>query len=193
MQLHPHFLFNTLNGIAGLVRDSRNKDAVRMIAGLSDLLRHTLETAGKQEVSLREELEFLELYLDLQQMRFPDRLSVRMEIEPETLDATVPYLVLQPLVENAVRHGIAPRAAPGTVGVRARRDDTLLEIKVFDDGLGLSHPADAGKGTGIGLANTRARLAQLYGEGHRFDVREREGGGVEATVVIPFRPRAEEA
>ena len=107
MQLHPHFLFNTLNGIAGLVRDSRNKAAVDMLAGLSDLLRYTLENAGKQEVALKEELEFLELYLDIQQMRFSDRLKVEMHIEPEVLDALVPNLILQPLVENAIRHGVS--------------------------------------------------------------------------------------
>ncbi|HEX7173804.1 MAG TPA: histidine kinase [Pyrinomonadaceae bacterium] len=187
MQLHPHFLFNTLNGISGLVRDGSNKAAVQMIAGLSDLLRHTLDTEGQQEVPLRRELEFLELYLDIQQMRFPDRLRVQMEIAPETLDAEVPNLILQPLVENAIRHGIAPRAAPGTVGVRARRDERLLEIKVYDDGPGLRPNAPTGEGGGIGLANTRARLAQLYGAGHRFDVRDRPEGGVEATIVVPFR------
>ena len=187
MQLHPHFLFNTLNGIAGLVRDNKSQTAVRMIAGLSDLLRHTLDTEAQQEVPLRRELEFLELYLDIQQMRFPDRLRVRMEVAPETLDAQVPNLILQPLVENAIRHGIAPRAAPGTVGVRARRDDSLLEIKVYDDGPGLRPHARAGAGGGIGLANTRARLAQLYGVDHRFDVRDRAEGGVEATLVVPFK------
>jgi len=111
MQLHPHFLFNTLHGIAGLVRDNRNKAAVDMLAGLSDLLRNTLENAGKQEVPLKEELEFLELYLDIQQMRFSDRLKVEMHVESEVLDALVPNLILQPLVENAIRHGISRRAA----------------------------------------------------------------------------------
>ena len=165
----------------------QSQTAVRMIAGLSDLLRHTLDTEAQQEVPLRRELEFLELYLDIQQMRFPDRLRVQMEIAPETLDAEVPNLILQPLVENAISHGIAPRAAPGTVGVSARRDDSLLEIKVYDDGPGLRPNARAGEGSGIGLANTRARLAQLYGAGHRFDVRDRPEGGVEATLVDPFR------
>ena len=137
MQLQPHFLFNTLNGIVGLVRDSRNKAAVDMLVGLSDLLRYTLENAGKQEVPLKEELEFLELYLDIQQMRFSDRLAVDMRVSPETLDAVVPNLILQPLVENAIRHGISRRTAAGTVGVKAERDDGLLRITVFDDGPGL--------------------------------------------------------
>ena len=187
MQLNPHFLFNTLNGIAGLVRDGSNKSAVQMIAGLSDLLRHSLETSGQQEVPLRQELEVLELYLDIQQMRFPDRLSVRMEIEPDTLDARVPNLILQPIVENAIRHGIAPRAAPGMVSVSARRNDSLLEIRVCDDGPGLRPDAQTSDGQGIGLSNTRERLTQLYGSGHRFDMRNRAEGGVEALIVIPFR------
>lgn len=187
MQLQPHFLFNTLNGIAGLVRDQKNKAAVSMIAGLSDLLRHTLENAGKQEVSLREELDFLELYLDIQQMRFPDRLNVQMQIAPEALDAQVPNLVLQPLVENAIRHGVALRASSGTVGVSARRDDGLLEMKVYDDGPGLKPQWRVEDSEGIGLSNTRARLEQLYGERYRFDVHNRDEGGVEAIIMIPLR------
>ena len=197
MQLHPHFLFNTLNGIAGLVRDQKNKAAVSMIAGLSDLLRHTLENAGKQEVPLREELEFLELYLDIQQMRFPDRLNVQMKIATEALDAQVPNLILQPLVENAIRHGIALRASSGTVGVSARPDDGFLEMTVYDDGPGLNRQRSAdersgsnsnsGAGGGIGLSNTRARLEQLYGEKYRFDVHDRDEGGVEAVIMIPLR------
>ena len=188
MQLHPHFLFNTLNGIAGLVRDQKNKQAVDMIAGLSDLLRYTLENAGKQEVPLREELDFLELYLDIQQMRFSDRLAVRMEVAPETLDALVPSLILQPLVENAIRHGVAGRASAGTVGVTAELEYGLLRIKVYDDGPGLREDwTPEATGGGIGLANTRARLEQLYGVRHGFTVRNRERGGVEATLAIPLR------
>jgi two-component system LytT family sensor kinase len=188
MQLQPHFLFNTLNGIAGLVRDSRNKAAVDMLAGLSDLLRYTLENAGKQEVPLKEELEFLELYLDIQQMRFSDRLKVEMRIEPEVLDALVPNLILQPLVENAIRHGISLRAAAGIVGVSAARDDGLLRIRIYDDGPGLKRDEVDGAATveGVGLSNTRARLAQLYGERQRFSLAERAGGGVEAVLVFPF-------
>ncbi|MGB7926238.1 MAG: histidine kinase [Pyrinomonadaceae bacterium] len=192
MQLHPHFLFNTLNGIASLVRDNKNKAAVSMIVGLSDLLRHALENAGKQEVPLREELDFLELYLDIQQMRFPDRLKVRMEIQPETLAARVPNLILQPLVENAIRHGIAQRVSAGLVAVTARNEDGLLRINVYDDGPGLQKGWRMEESDGIGLANTRERLQQLYGAEHRFDVRNREEGGVEATLLIPLRLGASE-
>jgi two-component sensor histidine kinase len=187
MQLQPHFLFNTLNGIAGLVRDSRNKAAVDMLAGLSDLLRYTLENAGKHEVPLKEELEFLELYLDIQQMRFSDRLTIEMRIEPEVLDALVPNLILQPLVENAIRHGVSRRAAAGVVGVTAERDDGLLRIRIYDDGPGLKR--DEGEGAnveGVGLSNTRARLSQLYGDRQNFSLTARAGGGVEAMLIFPF-------
>jgi LytS/YehU family sensor histidine kinase len=188
MQLHPHFLFNTLNGISGLIRNNKNKAAVNMIAGLSSLLRHALENAGKQEVALREELEFLELYMELQQMRFSDRLHVKVEIAPETLDARVPNLILQPLVENAIRHGVALRAAGGIVGVSASRADNLLEIKVYDDGPGLRHEwRIRGESSGIGLSNTVARLQQLYGNGYNFDIHNRKEGGVEALLMLPFR------
>ena len=193
MQLHPHFLFNTLNAIAGLVRDRKDKAAVNMLAGLSDLLRHTLENAGKHEVPLREELDFLELYLDIQQMRFSDRLTVKMEVAPETLNASVPNLILQPLVENAIRHGIAARVSSGLVAVSARRENGLLQLKVADDGPGLKSDWRMEDGGGIGLSNTRERLKQLYGREHRFEVRNREGGGVEATLLIPWRVSAGEA
>jgi two-component sensor histidine kinase len=192
MQLHPHFLFNTLNGIAGLVRDSRNKAAVDMLAGLSDLLRYTLENAGKQEVPLKEELEFLELYLDIQQMRFSDRLKVEMHVEPEVLDALVPNLILQPLVENAIRHGISRRAACGVVGISAQRDNGSLRIRIYDDGPGLKRDDGAGMVEGVGLSNTRARLKQLYGERHEFTLKERSEAGVEAVMVIPFKLATEQ-
>lgn len=187
MQLQPHFLFNTLNGIAGLVRDSRNKAAVDMLAGLSDLLRYTLENAGKQEVPLKEELEFLELYLDIQQMRFSDRLRVDMHVTPETLDAMVPNLILQPLMENAIRHGISRRTAAGTVGVKAERDNGLLRLTIFDDGPGLTRDDGKSPVEGVGLSNTRARLAQLYGDRQKFSLTQRDGGGVEVSMVLPFR------
>jgi two-component system LytT family sensor kinase len=189
MQLHPHFLFNTLHAIAGLVRDQKNKAAVNMIAGLSGLLRHSLENIGRQEVSLREELEFLELYLDIQQMRFSDRLKIELNVAPETLDAAVPNLILQPVVENAIRHGIAPRVEGGLVQLSTRNENGILLIKVVDDGQGLREEWRLEDADGIGLANTKARLEQLYGAEHRFSVRNREGGaGVEALLAFPFRP-----
>ncbi|HEV7902613.1 MAG TPA: histidine kinase [Pyrinomonadaceae bacterium] len=190
MQLHPHFLFNTLNGIAGLVRDQRNKAAVDMLVGLSDLLRYTLENAGKQEVPLREELDFLELYLDIQKMRFPDRLQVEMRVASDTLDALVPNLILQPLVENAIRHGVSLRATAGIITITAGRAEGALEILIHDDGPGLRPGTPGGAGDGIGLSNTRARLAQLYGEGHRFTAGNRAGGGFETALAIPFKQAA---
>ncbi|HWW74553.1 MAG TPA: histidine kinase, partial [Pyrinomonadaceae bacterium] len=182
----------------GLVRDNKNRAAVDMLAGLSDLLRYALENAGKQEVPLKEELEFLELYLGIQQMRFPDRLRVEMRVAPETLDALVPNLILQPLVENAIRHGVSKRATPGTVGVTAERDGEHLRVNVYDDGPGLKSKggerernggageSGGGAGGGVGLSNTRERLQQLYGGRQRFTLAEREGGGVEAALAIPF-------
>jgi LytS/YehU family sensor histidine kinase len=186
MQLHPHFLFNTLNGIVGLVRDNRNQAAVSMLVGLSDLLRHALEHSNRQEVELKEELNFIKLYLDIQQMRFSDRLQIELDIQPVTMKALVPNLILQPLVENALRHGIARSAASALVGIRSRIVDDSLELTVFDNGLGLSSDWQLKSSSGIGLANTAARLQQLYNADHRFDVRNREGGGVEVVIVIPL-------
>jgi sensor histidine kinase YesM len=168
-----------------------------MIAGLSDLLRYTLDGAGRQEVTLREELEFLELYLGIQQKRFPDRLRVEMSVEPTALEALVPNLILQPLVENAIRHGVSRRAAAGTVGVAASREGGMLRLRVYDDGPGLRRGArvesngdeshEGAQSTGIGLSNTRARLRQMYGEAQSFEVFDREAGGVEASLSFPFR------
>ena len=190
MQLHPHFLFNTLHAIAVLVRKQENQAAVRMLAGLSDLLRYALERVETQEVTLKQELEFIERYLEIEQVRFQDRLTVRWQIAPETLDAQVPSLILQPLVENAIRHGIAARAAAGVIEISARREQDKLRIQVRDDGPGL--PADwaAAHRGGVGIANTRARLQQLYGAEYQFELRnvERaEGSGMAARLIIPFR------
>lgn len=187
MQLHPHFLFNTLNGITGLVRDNDNAAAVQMLVGLSDLLRQTLDNSGKQEVRLGEELEWLELYLKLQQIRFSDRLQVSIIAEPETLDALIPNLITQPLVENAIRHGLAPRARPGSVSLSSRRLNGQLELRVCDDGVGLPEDWSLANGKGVGLVNTEARLRQLYGSEFELVMRNREQGGVEALVTIPLR------
>jgi sensor histidine kinase YesM len=190
MQLHPHFLFNTLHAISSLMR--RDVEAAeRMITRLSDLLRLTLENAGAQETPLRQELEFLERYLEIEQTRFRDRLQVKMEIEPETLDARVPNLILQPLVENAVRHGIAPRAAPGLIEISARRNENRLKLQVSDNGAGM--PADKREQVkeGVGLANTRARLEQLYGADYRFELNNQDEGGLVVSLTIPFRAAPE--
>jgi sensor histidine kinase YesM len=187
MQLHPHFLFNTLHAISALMhRDVEAAD--RMIARLSDLLRLTLENTGVQEVSLKQEMEFLERYLEIEQIRFQDRLKVRIDIEAEALDACVPNLLLQPLVENAIRHGIAPRAAAGRVEISARRDDGRLCVEIRDDGAGLN---ENGFKEGIGIANTRARLEQLYGADHHFEMDNREGGGLRVSIEIPFQTSSE--
>lgn len=187
MQLHPHFLFNTLNGIVGLVRDHKNDAAVSMLVGLSDLLRHTLEHSDRQEVELNEEINFIKLYLGIQQMRFSDRLQVDFDIDPATSKALVPNLLLQPLLENALRHGIGRSANAGAITVSSKRENGSLLITVADNGAGLRHDWQIKTGSGIGLANTAARLQQLYGENHRFDIHNRDSGGVEVEIVMPLK------
>ena len=187
MQLHPHFLFNTLNTIATLARKQEMDAVVQMLAGLGDLLRHTLEQADKQEVPLREELDFIERYLALEQARFHDRLTVRMKIAPETLTAAVPSLILQPLVENAVRHGVTKHATAGVIEISAARAAGKLRLLVSDDGPGLPD-AFSVETEGIGLRNTRARLARLYGDEHSFALRN--GVGLTVEMVIPFHALA---
>ena len=187
MQLHPHFLFNTLNSIVGLVRDNKNHAAVNMLVGLSDLLRHTLEYSSRQEVELREELNFIKLYLSIQEVRFSDRLQVKLDIDPSTTKAMVPNLILQPLTENALRHGIARSANSGLVGISSAVEDGHLRLTVYDDGAGLPDDWQLQGSTGIGLANTAARLQQLYDDNHQFDIRNRAGGGVEVVIVMPLR------
>ena len=184
-QLQPHFLFNTLNTISALMhRDVEAADA--MIARLSDLLRISLQTVGVQEVSLKEELDFLSKYLEIEQTRFRDRLTVKFDVPPDTFDALVPNLVLQPLVENAIKHGIGPRAAPGTIRIRARRVGTMLELAVQDNGVGLSASRLSDFNRGIGLSNTRSRLEHLYGSLHRFEFRQPAEGGLLVLIAIPL-------
>ena len=187
MQLHPHFLFNTLNSIVGLVRDQKNQAAVNMLVGLSDLLRHTLDHSAKQEVELRDELNFIKLYLSIQEMRFSDRLQTRFDIDPETTKALVPNLILQPLAENALRHGFGRSVDSGLVGISSAVEDGHLRLTVFDNGAGLPDDWQLKGSAGIGLANTAARLQQLYDDNHQFDIRNRDGGGVEVVIVMPFR------
>ncbi len=187
MQLQPHFLFNTLHSISALLHKDVNA-ADTMIARLGDFLRLTLENAGTQEVSLQEEIEFLRCYLEIERMRFRDRLTVHINIEPEVFGARVPNLILQPLVENAIRHGIAPRSRPGRIEIYARRQDRILQVQVTDDGPGLPVNGNS-KGIlkeGVGLANTQARLQQIYGHAHRLDLANAPLGGLTVTLEIPF-------
>jgi signal transduction histidine kinase len=186
MQLHPHFLFNTLNSISVLMSEDVTA-ARRMLMRLSELLRTSLENVGRHEVSLREELEFLRNYLEIEQTRFQDRLAVRIDVEPAALDARVPNLILQPLVENAIRHGTAPRAQPGLIEIRAVRENGMVQLQVRDNGAGLGSTTPQNLLKGIGLSNTQARLKQLYGADHRFEMCEPSGGGLEVTIRIPFR------
>ncbi|RKH14988.1 histidine kinase [Corallococcus praedator] len=184
-QLHPHFLFNTLNAISVLVRKQDTVGSIRMLTGVSELLRMALNTSGRQHVPLHEDLDFLERYLDIEQTRFPDRLQVVRAIDPATLGALVPHLILQPLVENALKHGLATRSGAGRVELRASRDGARLLLEVLDDGPGLSPGWDTRDGC-IGVANVRARLHQLYGDRHAFTLENRAGGGVHARLELPF-------
>ncbi|MCI0491189.1 MAG: histidine kinase [Blastocatellia bacterium] len=186
MQLHPHFLFNTLNTISELIHKDPDV-AEQMVTNLSDLLRLALQTAGGQEVPLQQELDFLEKYLEIEQMRFHDRLLVRMEIDPDALNASVPNMILQPLVENAIRHGIAPLDCGGRIEIRAARDNGRLSLRVSDDGQGLPGGNIAAIKEGVGLANTRARLKHLYGAEHRFELRGAPGPGLTLEMTIPYR------
>jgi len=185
MQLHPHFLFNTLNSISVLMGENVAA-ARRMLTQLSELLRASLENVGSQEVSLREELEFLKNYLEIEQTRFHDRLSVRMEVEPEVLDARVPNLILQPLVENAIRHGIAPCARPGWIEIRAARENGMVALNVLDSGPGLKSHSAKSFVKGIGLSNTEARLKQLYGNNHTLEISDVASGGLRVAIAIPL-------
>ncbi|MCI0417983.1 MAG: histidine kinase, partial [Acidobacteria bacterium] len=193
MQLHPHFLFNTLHSISALLHEDLDA-ADRMIARLGDFLRLTLENSGEHEVTLQRELEFLKCYLEIERIRFQDRLTVRYEIDPETLDALVPNLVWQPIVENAIRHAIAPRAGSGCIEVRARRLGPKLELQVKDDGPGLppSRSFNSAFSEGVGLANTRERLRQHYGSDHWFGLCNGAEKGLVVTLEIPFKPAAHE-
>lgn len=182
-QLNPHFLFNTLHTISALMH--KDVDAAdRMVMKLSELLRLALDNTDTHEVLLREELDFLQRYLEIEKTRFRERLSVELEIAPETLDARVPNLVLQPLVENAIRHGVERHARPGRIVLRSTARNGELELQVQDNGSGLE---ETNPREGIGISNTRNRLEQLYGSHQKFELQNLAAGGLLARVVIPFR------
>jgi two-component system LytT family sensor kinase len=184
MQLHPHFLFNTLNSIAVLMRKDIEA-ADRMLLQLSALLRVTLATTTAHEIKLRQELEILERYLEIEKIRFQDRLTVKMLIDPAALDALVPQLLFQPLVENAIRHGVAESENGGAIEVHAERRNGMVHLQVRDNGPGLKNSA-GDLSEGVGLSNSRARLEYLYGPAGTFDVRNAEGGGVIVVAALPF-------
>ncbi len=185
-QLHPHFLFNTLNAISAFM-EKEPRVARRMMAELGGLLRFSLDHADRQEITLAEELAFLENYLSIERMRFEDQLTVEVEAAPETLEALVPSFLLQPLVENAIRHGITTRAAAGHIQVRAARENGRLSLQVRDDGVGLPEGWCLAEHGGVGLSNTVARLEQLYGDQYCFRIESAPSDGVLVDIELPFR------
>lgn len=187
MQLHPHFLFNTLNTISVLMEEDVNA-ANEMLLRLSDLLRAALKNNEAHEVTLAEELQFLEKYLQIEQARFQDRLKVRIDPAPETLAAFLPNLILQPLVENAIRHAVAPRTTETLVEIRSHKSNGHLHLSVTDNGEGIVNQSTSSNG--IGLRNTRARLEKLYGPDQDFKLETSNGGGVQISITIPFRTEA---
>ena len=190
MQLHPHFLFNTLHSISSLVLEDPQK-ANSMIARLGDFLRLTVENSEQQFVTLKEETEFLQCYLDIEQVRFGDRLTVAFELEPQTLSAQVPHLILQPLVENAIQHAIAPRAAPGHINIEAKRLNSFLRVAISDNGPGISSNGNFVGKKCVGLSNVRTRLQQIYGSDFRFELMNANDGGLTVVMEIPFRREAD--
>jgi len=188
MQLHPHFLFNTLNSISALMNKNTSA-ADTMIARLGDFLRLTLDNSGKQEVSLYEELQFLKCYLEIERIRFQDRMSVKMDIEAETLEARLPNLILQPIVENAICHGLQPQDMPGQIEIESKRLNGHLRVAITDNGPGLSSKegSDSLARRGVGLTNTEARLRQFYGHDYRFELKNGKEAGLTVTIEIPFK------
>jgi LytS/YehU family sensor histidine kinase len=188
-QLHPHFLFNALNSVLPLVFRDREAAALT-VSRLEQLLRRSLEADAAQLAPLFRELEFLEIYLEIQKTRFGDRLRVAFDIPAELTAARVPNLILQPLVENAIKHGVSAQPGAGRVAISARREDGMLVLRVRDDGPGLSDLPRPG-GSGVGLANTRERLRQLYGDEQRLDLVNAPEGGLEVSVTLPFSAGSE--
>jgi LytS/YehU family sensor histidine kinase len=188
LQLNPHFLFNALNSAMALIATDPPA-AERMVSELSDFLRLVLSTSSEQEVPLERELGLLDRYVAIQRVRFQDRLTVNCNIEDGVRSALVPSLLLQPLVENAIRHGISPRAGAGYVQVTARRAGDKLVITILDDGVGVRarRSRERSRGTGLGLTNTRTRLIHLYGDGHEFESGPRDEGGYAVKITIPLR------
>ena len=186
-QINPHFLFNSLNAVSTLVTERRNDEASRMLSRVSDFLRLTLTTPVRDEVALADEIDYVRQYLEIERVRFGDRLRVEIDVASDAWEASVPAFVLQPLIENAVRHAIAPREAGGAITIEAGRSGETLRISILDDGPGVTE-GSRGNGTGrIGLSNTRDRLRAMYGDRARLDLASSNGSGTRVTVEVPFR------
>ncbi len=185
MQLNPHFLFNTLHSVAALIRKEENATAIKMLGRLGEFLRLAIENQGAQEIPLAQEVDFLTRYLEIEKVRFQDRLTVVTEIDGGVRDCYVPNLLLQPLVENAIHHGIAPKPEAGRLEIRAWSAGDRLVLLVRDDGAGL--PAASAPRWGVGLSNTAQRLEQLYGNDQSLELRTAEGGGLEVQIMLPLR------
>jgi two-component system, LytTR family, sensor kinase len=183
MQVHPHFLFNALNAVNMLIRADEKTRAVQAVTGLSELLRHVIDGEPLQEVRLEDEVAFLDRYLNIEAVRFGDRLRVHKSIAPDAQSALVPNLLLQPLVENSIRHGISEKRDAGRIEIIAQRENGRLLLRVEDDGVGIG----ASHEERVGLSNTRARLQKLYGANHELRLEQRAGGGTIATISIPYR------
>lgn len=186
-QLNPHFLFNTLNAISTLVLDGSTKTANLAVSRLSDFLRYTLDNDPMKEVSLGSELRAIDLYLEIEKVRFGDRLIVIKEIEPEARDALVPSLILQPLIENAIKYAITPNENGGTLKIAAQIHNDMLMLRLSDNGPGLADTASATRPNGVGLENTRQRLQQFYGDKQAFTLAPNDPSGLSITINIPFR------
>ena len=193
MQLHPHFLFNTLHSISALILKNENRDAVKMVNRLSELLRLTLDRIETQILTLEDEIEFTRRYLEIERIRFHDRLAVEWEIDPQALRAEVPTLILQPLVENAMRHGVDSNAGTSRIQIAARLQNGSLRMEVRDDGQDLEKLSGQNAAAGLGLKNTRERLAELYGEDYSFSLSRQENDWTTAQIVIPFSPAREQS
>ena len=192
-QINPHFLFNALNAVSTLVTERRNDEAARMLARVSDFLRLTLTAPVRDEVPLADEIDYVRQYLDIERVRFGDRLRIEVDVATDVWEASVPAFVLQPLIENAVRYAVAPRESGGSIVLEAERSGDLLRVSVVDDGPGMREASGSNGGAKIGLANTRDRLRELYGDRGRLELGPAIGGGTRATIEIPFRRLRREA
>ncbi|QNN68489.1 histidine kinase [Sphingomonas lutea] len=185
-QLNPHFLFNTLNSISTLVLLKQTERANAMLARLSSFLRYTLANEPTAKVTLAQEVETLKLYLEIEKMRFEDRLRPHFRIEAETIGARLPSLLLQPLIENAIKYAVTPSETGADIWITAKREGQAVRIEVADDGTGQASEIAASPSTGVGLANIRDRLSQAYGAAHRFDSKQNDKGGFSVIIEIPF-------